>query len=237
VLILKPNINKRGFTLVEVLLATIISCLVILTAFAAYHTVVQTRQLLLHKTEVLSQGRYVLNLIRNDLANVHRSADHQRIRLTGTTYVREGRHMDTLLMPVVSDQLYKIGRTGKDVCVVEYSMQLAPEADEFRLYRRCASFESANQTKKRGLLTCIGTGIVELRFEYYAEGTWHEQWNKETGFPSLIRITLEMAEDKSENSRVHSVSQIVSLTPFPKAAFTSTDLELQRKEDVGTQNF
>ena len=145
--------------------------------------------------------------------------------------------MDTLLMPVVSDQLYEIGRTGKDVCVVEYTAQLAPETDEFRLYRRCASLESADQTKKRGLLTCIGAGIVELRFEYYAEGTWYEQWNKETGFPSLIRITLEMAEDTSENSRVYSVSQIVSLTPFSKAAFTPMGLELQRKEHVDTQSF
>ena len=82
--------NTRAFTLVEVLLATLISAMVAVIAFATFRHVTQNRQTLEYYGDIMAHGRYALNLIRNDLANIRRSEEPTYMLIEGTKSERDG---------------------------------------------------------------------------------------------------------------------------------------------------
>ena len=113
--------RARGFTLLEVLLATVVGTLVLVVAFLTYRSVATGRELSGYYSEMMAQGRYALGQFRNDLANFYRCRDVSRMRLVGTIGVNQ-QNSDRLILYVVSDRKVDAETTEGEVYEVEYGL-------------------------------------------------------------------------------------------------------------------
>ena len=206
----------KGFTLLEVLLATVVGTLVLVVAFMTYRSVATGRELSGYYSEMMAQGRYALGQFRDDLANFYRCRDVSRMRLVGTKGVKQ-QDADRLKLYVVSDRKVGSETAEGEVYEVEYGLsQIDSEHESQFLLRRCGPVTDESQGNKAGEVIQIARNVSRLEFEYYDGEEWQGQWQQEEGeFPWLVRINLVL-QDPAGQAGAISFSQEVSLLPFRK---------------------
>ena len=199
----------RGFTLVEILLATIIGAMIAVAAFAVFRSVTGNRDTLEYHAKIMANGRYALNLVRDDLANFYRAEDLEMTRLRGIKRDVEGKSADRLIIYVVSEQkVHKAAQEG-DVYEVEYGISEDTENGISFLARRCGAVEDKSIGNSGGVMTRVARYIDELKFEYFDGQDWQRQW-QQTDLPQRVRITLKLLDAESNHSSLE-MSQEVSL--------------------------
>ena len=198
-----------GFTLVEILLATIIGAMIAVAAFAVFRSVTDNRGTLEYYAEIMANGRYALNLVRDDLANFYRDEDPEMMRLRGVKRDVEGKSADRLIIYMVSEQkVHKAVQEG-DVYEVEYGISEDTEKGISFLARRCGAVEDKIIGNSGGIMTRVARYIDELKFEYFDGRDWQRQW-QQTDLPQRVRITLKLLDAESNRPSI-DMSQEVSL--------------------------
>ena len=204
----------RGFTLVEVLLASIIGSLVAVVAFATFRSVTHSRQMVDYYSQAMAHGRYGLNLIRDDLANFYRSSDPDEMSVEGVKGKLNDRPADRLIMYVVSDRKIKADRSEGDVYEVEYGLGYSKEKNEYFLTRRCGAVEDIKTGNAKGELRRVASYISELKFEYYYGRQWLRQWYQRGAVPEMVRISMQLVDPKGERPTL-AMSQVIGFGPLP----------------------
>jgi type II secretion system protein J len=210
-------LKNSGFTLVELLIATVIGALVVVVAIATFRSVSRSRETARYYSDVMAQGRYALDQIRDDLANFYRSSDPEQMRLTGIKGGTIEQPADRLIMCVVSDRPLKsrIGESG--IYEVEYGLSLSElngENPQGILARRCAALTYPEQINQQGMLTQIAGAVTSLKFEYFDGTSWYRQWQSPPEPPRLIRVSIILADEHAERKSI-LLSQEISLEPLP----------------------
>lgn len=209
----KITIRKEwGFTLIEVLLATIIGALVVVVALAAFRSVTQNEQMLEHYTQIMAHGRYAINQIRDDLANIYRDKDPTKIRFHGIKGKIPDKATDRLVMYVVSDKKVNPQEKEGDVYEVEYGISQGRENGTFYLGRRCGAVENELAGNQRGVLTRVAEYMNELKFEYFNGQNWQREWKQIGVLPNLVRVTMTLVDPERKWPGV-VLSQEVALGP------------------------
>ncbi|MCK5272746.1 MAG: prepilin-type N-terminal cleavage/methylation domain-containing protein [Sedimentisphaerales bacterium] len=198
-----------GFTLVEILLATIIGAMITVAAFAVFRSVTGNRDTLKYYAKIMANGRYALNLVRNDLANFYRAEDPEMMRLQGVKRDVEGKSADRLIIYVVSEQKVHKGVQEGDVYEVEYGISEDTEKGISFLARRCGAVEDKIIGNSGGIMTRVARYIDELKFEYFDGQDWQRQW-QQTDLPQRVRITLKLFDAEGNHSPIE-MSREVSL--------------------------
>ncbi len=201
--------QRTGFTLVEILLATIIGAMIAVAAFAVFRSVTGNRDTLEYYAKIMANGRYALNLVRDDLANFYRAEDPEMTRLRGIKRDMEGKSADRLIIYVVSEQKVREGTQEGDVYEVEYGISEDTENGISFLARRCGAVEDKIIGNSGGIMTRVARYIDELKFEYFDGRDWQRQW-QQTDLPQRVRITLKLLDAESNRSSIE-MSQEVSL--------------------------
>jgi general secretion pathway protein J len=201
--------QRAGFTLVEILLATIIGAMIAVAAFAVFRSVTGNRDTLEYYAKIMANGRYALNLVRDDLANFYRAEDPEMTRLRGVKRDMEGKSADRLIIYVVSEQKVREGAQEGDVYEVEYGISEDTENGISFLARRCGAVEDKIIGNSGGIMTRVARYIDELKFEYFDGRDWQRQW-QQTDLPQRVRITLKLLDAESNHSSLE-MSQEVSL--------------------------
>ena len=75
--------NLKGFTLIEIMVASIIAAFIALTAVAALRTVTAGRDKINQNIDAAAEIRYVAALLRKDLANLYRDRNFQNTKFIG----------------------------------------------------------------------------------------------------------------------------------------------------------
>lgn len=226
---MKTSANSHaGFTLVEVLLATIIGTLVTVIALGTFHSVSRTRDEQQRKTELLVHGRYALNRMRNDLANFYRSMEPERMKLKGFNERSEFGQADRLIFYMVSDKSSDPTETEGDLHEVEYLLRHTGE-QPFRLLRRYAPVRDEALGSTGGEQTVIAGPVRTLQFVYFDGQQWLDIWQQQKRPPRLMRISLVLADPQQPDLTVQ-LSQVVSLKPLPgsdrKKSLNATDVTI-----------
>ena len=201
--------QSGGFTLVEILLATIIGAMIAVAAFAVFRSVTGNRDALEYYAEIMANGRYALNLIRDDLANFYRDEDPEMMCLRGIKRDIEGKPADRLIIYVVSEQKVRKAAQEGDVYEVEYGISEDTEKGISFLARRCGAVEDKSIGNSGGIMTRVARYIDELKFEYFDGQDWQRQW-QQADLPRRVRVTLKLLDVESNHSPLE-ISQEVSL--------------------------
>ncbi|MCP4343083.1 MAG: prepilin-type N-terminal cleavage/methylation domain-containing protein, partial [Desulfobulbaceae bacterium] len=130
--------NTKAFTLIEVLLASVLGAMIALAGIAAYQTVAQARRNLAFNSEVMAHGRYALNMIRDDLASQYRGKSADDMKLVGIVGEKSNKTLDRLIFHITADDMGNDNDLQGDIYEVEYGLSVNDHDKELYLGRRIA---------------------------------------------------------------------------------------------------
>jgi len=211
----KPQLapTMKGFTLVEVLLAAVVSAFIVILTLATYRSVVSFSTDLQSHTEILSQGRYAAHHIRRDLANFFRSPLPAQMRLQGFKAGSDDYPQDGIIFYVVRDQPSHQKHSVADVYEVEYGLVADEQSEMYYLGRRWASVKQLDTGNPGGKLVHLAGYVSTLGFEFYDGKSWQRGWSHNQ-LPKMVRVTFKL--DDPRGSRPPIVfDQKIALAPSP----------------------
>lgn len=183
--------NEQGFTLVEMLIASVILSLVISTVYFTYRTALNNSRKLQAKIELYQNAQAALDTICSDLRGAFSYLKGNKDQITFTTsYV--GPHVETR----------KIG-----MAVVKYYLRdglLQEEKLPEGLVKGLPT--EAHNT----LVTPLVTG---LDFSYFTDGQWSNEWDSEISrkLPQSVKVSVRV---KSIDQHYPEELSLETITPI-----------------------
>jgi len=215
------NRHKKGFTLLEVMVASVIGAFIAMVSVGTLRIVTTAKETVDGNTIVADELRFAANMIRNDIGNLYRDRNPQNVRLIGTIEEGETGPVVSLTMHVVG--MVKARRDEPEGDVYEVQYYLRKDEDNSALMRRVcavAGAEDKNETAG-GILTAVTENIVDFGVLYYDGDEWLGEWDQNrVSLPELVEVSLVGRQSAKENARVVLKSFVVGFPRFPQASQT-----------------
>lgn len=204
---------RRGYTLVELLVAICIFALVIASVYGAYKTTFSTIQGSEHQAVLADRSGFILARITDDLESMILG---NRCFLLGEEHVATGMHSDTLAF-VASSQIF----LGKDDIphgrlLIGYITEVDEKSGLLSLYRTETRVFPGVPIGDGGVAekNLLCTGLKEIRFTYHdavgnilttwkSEGSDNEKDQEAVKIPVMVDVALVfpgIASEKSEQT-------------------------------------
>lgn len=223
---MKPGQNKpQGFTLLEILVATVITAFVAMVAVSTLRAITVGREKLEDHSDSAAELCYVAHLIKRDLRHLHRDADRKNIKLVGTLRETDGQQSSHLLLYTVNSVRARAEGIEGDLYEVEYVLQ--QDDDRTALMRRlCPNPEKEDETG--GLLMALSENIVGFDINYYDGKEWQRQWPEEqTALPKMMDVTLTI--QLTHEQRTMQESFLVTFSRWPQGKPETPQAEGEEK--------
>jgi len=189
-------VRKAGFTLVEVLMAVLITGIILSAVYTCFVGTVAARQYSEQLRESGRTGQAILGLMKRDFEGMFVfSSDN--IPLEGRSDSIGSSDANTLNFVTTSDSRRAVNGIGSDYNEVGYILSLNEERDGLlNLYRREDQYVDESPFAG-GVLELLDDSIKSLKLEYFKEGGWYLQW-QEGELPEAIKITLVLRKESGE---------------------------------------
>lgn len=188
--------RRGGFTLVEIIVATVIGAFVALTAMATLRTITTSRSKFETNAGLASELRYGGGMIRRDLVNLYRDVDSGEVVLVGTIEESDDGIANRLLMRTVNRVKARQTEPEGDVYDVEYS--LTKQEDKGMLMRRLFP-NPQGQEHDGGVVMAVAENIESFDVMYYDGEGWVNDWPEEKkGLPQMMQVSLTAREPKGK---------------------------------------
>lgn len=208
--------NKRGFTLLEVLVAMAILTMIFVSTIA-FNRIIQTSEDRVDKREELYQmGRIAIEKVTQDINMAFLVAKPELLGKTKDganieiAFIGEDRgNFDTLNFDSFSNwRMFRNSKESDQIEVGYYVEDIPDEPDTFRLMRRTNPYLD-NDVTKDGKAYPLAEGIKEFQLSYYdaANGEWTDNWNskdieKKNKLPKAVKITISFPDPDLEDKTI-----------------------------------
>ncbi len=183
--------RQQGFTLIEVLVATAISALLLAAAYGIFSSVSATRDRLEKEGDAFHLARVLFDRLGRELRGAFYSPQTAGSRFAGGTD-KTGRPYLELVTTAATPL-----SGGSGLVVVRYRQVQDNDLggmllrDEFPLYDKAP----AQQPDQR-----LAAGITDLRLRFRRGDDWQDQWqaDQQGGLPDMVEVTLAIAAGEEE---------------------------------------
>lgn len=190
----KPIAHRRGFTLVEVIVASVITAFVMGSVSMSLAQLSRAKSTTKERLDAYLRADVALESLRRDVASVLRSDDLFWTRLliedrSITTPLGQLDRDEILLFTTRMRPLHDIDFNGEGV---EYETQYRIEVDDLGpvLWQRRDSVPDEHPGAG-GMLTPLVEGIIGLMIEAYDGTQWYDDWDSDKdGLPWALRLTV-----------------------------------------------
>ncbi len=190
----KPIAHRRGFTLVEVIVASVITAFVMGSVSMSLAQLSRAKSTTKERLDAYLRADVALESLRRDVASVLRSDDLFWTRLliedsSITTPLGQLDRDQILLFTTRMRPLHDIDFNGEGV---EYETQYRIEVDDLGpvLWQRRDSVPDEHPDAG-GMLTPLVEGIIGLMIEAYDGIQWYDDWDSDNdGLPWALRLTV-----------------------------------------------
>lgn len=172
-----------GFTLVEVLVATAITALLLTAVYGVFGSLSSNQQRLRQQAEHGYLSRVLFDRLGRELRTVI-----DRPGVEGMVFEGESSQARTSLTLCTTS-----GTTGAGIVRVSYELRREGD-DAYMLVRRETPLSQADNEAD---WVKLAGGIAALRLRFAAADSWRETWSADNGagLPDLVEITLEMSSE------------------------------------------
>ncbi len=188
--------GRKGFTLLEILIAISILAIVLIIVFSCYTGSLTLMKDVQYRSDVHARARIALTQMIEDLESACIIGDKQFF--TGKADEINNQNSGTFSFCSSAYPVFGYEDKHAGGAVIAYSIINKSRENTFNLYRsELPWFEEANHEKTRRLLLC--DGLTSLAFTYYDSfGESHEYWDSADGpfrsnLPRRVSVSLEFA--------------------------------------------
>jgi type II secretion system protein J len=201
--------GRRGFTLVELLLAAAIAGFVLITVTTSLSQIGRARDTARVRLQAYLRADHALEGLRRDAASIMRDSDlfHSRVLLIDD---KEAFNIDGQRVELDRDELLIFCNRLRPLAEVEYN----GEGIEYETQYRIADDQLGPALWQRrdavpddvpaggGVATPVSEGVIGLRIEAYDGETWFDEWDSDIdGLPWALRFTVTaVGTDQTELS-------------------------------------
>jgi len=188
--------DRRGFTLLELLVALAIVAVVITLLYESFNAVLRSTQLVDEESEIDQMVRISMERITSELRSAYyglpsQTAGSSTFMFVGQDSMASDYPTDTLRFSTLSHARVSSGNADPTVSIVEYSLVPVPETDTAVLMHREETTPLSSSAS--GLEEYeLAESVVGLSFRYFDGKDWTEQWNDsdKKKLPKAVEIQL-----------------------------------------------
>ncbi len=190
--------NRRGLTLIEVLVAVGILSMIATLVYGAFDGMARSQTGLEKNSERFHQGRSALNRMARELESAflsfHKPLLDQRLQTSQTAFVgTDSGKQDRLDFTSFSHRRLGFGAHESDQNELSYFLSPDPDTKDLDLARRESSYIDMDP-KKGGTVQVIAYGAESLDFQYLDPviGEWVDSWDSTQPTGQLDRMPLQV---------------------------------------------
>jgi type II secretion system protein J len=198
--------DRRGFTLLELLVALGIAAVVITLLYETFNAVLRSTQLVDEESEIDQMVRISMERMTNELRSAYWRSPSETVgssmfMFVGQDSIATDYPTDTLRFSTLSHARVSSKNADPTVSIVEYALVPVPETDTAVLMHREETTPlspSASGLEEYEL----AESVVGLSFRYFDGKDWSEQWNDadKKRLPKAVEIQL-IIKDRSGQER------------------------------------
>ena len=208
----KSSIGRKGFTLLEILIAMFIFAVVLTTIFTSYTGTFRLIEETESQADIYAMARAVMIRIQEDLESIHFKETGasktggnslERAIFLGESKDINGRDADTLRFLSRAHLIFDEEDETPGIAEISYYVSENETEENLTLYRSDRpELETPQEEGTGGLILCDGLHSVNITY-YDADGEIHETWDssaddfKDT-LPKMVYILLEF--ENTENA-------------------------------------
>jgi len=218
------NINKSGFTLLELIVAITILAIITSFIYGVYTGSVKTIDETREKIDIYENGRMVLERMSNELRStavpIDKGVAPDVTFFSGTNDEIGSVHADEIQF-ITRSNATNYRQNGRPILMGVYYFLKTEEDEEGETMKKdtYTLMRSEEPIFSRDFMEDVKEeefidGCSGLDFEYYGESGWVDEWDDQDGgdqegnVPSAIKITLSM---KPKNGKEITLTTIVTI--------------------------
>lgn len=189
--------SRRGFTLVELIVAGIMISLLGGATYVCISQTVRARDRGVSRGEAFTRANLAADLIAADVQNTLRDADLANTRLLILRDGRPGEGRDGILIFSNSDRPARAGGLQPEGQEYETQYRLLPGSAKgsFDLWRRRDPVPDENP-EGGGVASLLVSGLTSLSIQCSDRTTWRDTWDSDAeGLPYGVRIVVGATDD------------------------------------------
>jgi len=181
-------LRNSGFTLVEVLVASMLGTFVALVTVGTFKAFSASAEMVESNIDAAGEVRFASKLIATDLVNLYRDSSSEYTKLVGTIEETEVGELSCLTFYTAGRAKARIDQPEGDVYEVEY--YLLKDEEQSALFRRL--WPNPNEeAEPGGILTVIAEDIDVFEVRYFDGEEWQIEWPEEMeSVPELVEVTI-----------------------------------------------
>lgn len=181
--------REKAFTLVELLLASAITAVIIGGGIASMSAVLHVYKLEGNKSSAAETAQLILERMRLDLAAAYLSPHSDATRFVGTNLQNGDMETDNLMFMSCVNSPVQTGGGTSDMVEIQYYIDTDEETPERWLIRR---FDPTPDQEPftGGMTALLGPKVESLSFQYYDGEAWYENWDSNKGLPAAVNVTV-----------------------------------------------
>ena len=217
------SVYKKGFTLLEILIALFIFASVLSTIFISYTGTFSVLEQTESRAGIYRMARIALERMQEDLESVCFLSDTETSEskedllgatpFTGKDKEIDGRDADTISFVSRAHVDFDEEEKGTGIAGVSYYVTENEKNDGFVLYRSdTPQFETLPEEGTGGLILC--DGLFSVNFTYYdGAGQSHEKWDSKGNeqkdrFPVMVKIELRFIDHSNTEMPVKFILDV-----------------------------
>ena len=226
---MKPGVRKNGFTLVEVLLASMIGAFVALVAVGTLRAISASAEMLENNISTSSEARFASKLIARDLMNLYRDRSSRRYKLVGMVEKTSAGVVSCLSFYTVGRIKARVEEPEGDIYEVEYYLQR--KEDKRALMRRLWP-NPDKDAQPGGILTAIAEDIDVFEVKYYDGENWRMEWPEELrALPEMVEVTIVASRQSRADMAVESFIVNFPRSPWREVSIVEDDEGVEESAD------
>ncbi|MCK5214225.1 MAG: prepilin-type N-terminal cleavage/methylation domain-containing protein [Candidatus Omnitrophica bacterium] len=182
--------NRRGLTLMEVLLAISIGTMVMLTVYKSFSLGVSIYNRL--GRNPYTDAQRIIYYLQKDLRSAFiYTENNSPIAFSGSP-----NSLQFVACAPLNPAIDEADQNDFDE--IKYSLQPSPKEGLLTLKRQSKNYLTADTDKQlRG--RTLSKGIKSFELGYLNEGKWLDSWNSSGAFPQAVQVKISFAQSKFDN--------------------------------------